>query len=116
MKQFQKILLFSFIGGLIAVISSFILTIAGIIDPFVFLAEIFARAEVTYSYDFETFGIFLKLWTSAAFLPIAGQNLLNSPLLIESLLPLILMIVISFVLGYLLKIPEYFGVIDEYGY
>jgi hypothetical protein len=106
LNQFQKILIFSFIGGLIAVLGSFILTILGIIDPFVLLAEIFAKAEITYSYDFETFGIFLKLWTSAAFLPIAGQNLLISPLQVESLLPLILMIAISFVLGYLLKIPD----------
>jgi hypothetical protein len=106
MNQFQKILLFSFIGGLITVIFSFILTIAGIIDPFVLLSEIFAKAEITYSYDFETFGIFLKLWTSAAFLPIAGQNLLNSPLQVESLLPLILMVAISFALGYLLKLPD----------
>ena len=106
MNQVQKILLYSFLGGLIAVIGSFVLTLLGIIDPYILLAEIFAKAEIAYVYDFETFGVFLKLWTSAALLPIAGQNLLNSPLYLESLLPLFLLIVICFVLGYLLKIPD----------
>ena len=90
MNQVKKMLLYSFLGGLIAVIGSFVLTVLGIIDPYILLAEIFAKADITYAYDFETFGIFLKLWTSAALLPIAGQNFIISPVGLECLCPLFL--------------------------
>ena len=106
MDQVRKILLFSFSGGLVAIVGSFILTIMGIFDPFILLTEIFAKANIAYTYDFETFGILLKLWTAGGLLPIAGQYLFVSPFQLGSLLPLVLMIAISFGLGYLLKIPD----------
>ena len=63
MDQFRKILIYSFLGGLGTVVGSFLLTFLGIFDPYIMLAEIFAKAGIIYEYDFETFGILLKLWT-----------------------------------------------------
>lgn len=106
MNQFQKILLYSFIGGLIALIGTYLLTGFGILHPYVMFEEILSKAEITYEYDFETFGPILKMWTAGALLPITGEYLFLTPFSAPSLIPLILLILICVVIGFQLKLPD----------
>jgi len=93
--------LVSLIGWTIAVVGTLILSLMGVAHPFFALNELITRAEVSGVYNFETFGVIFTLWATSAFLLVSGPNLFTSPS-IESLFPIILLLIVGFLVGYLL--------------
>ena len=106
MKDSSKILIFSFVGGVIVILVSLVLVFLNFLDPFANLDLVFAKFGQTPTYDYSTFGLMFQVWTTTALLPITGQNLFNSVFSLEALLPLVLFFIISLVMGYLLKLPN----------
>ncbi|MHA2226784.1 MAG: hypothetical protein ACXAC8_16345 [Candidatus Hodarchaeales archaeon] len=106
MKAPLKMVLISIAGWMIVIIGIFIISLLGLADPFLALQEVFSRNDVSVIYNFEAFGIIFKLWAISALIPISGLNLLISPLLIESLFPIFILLIISIGTGYLLGIKK----------
>ena len=106
MKDILKILLFGLIGGVAVVVGTYALAIAGLADSTGIINQVFQNFGITYTYDFNTFGEVFRLWSAAAVSPMSGQLLFNSPLSLQAVTPIVLLVVVCFVMGYLFEIQN----------